>query len=70
MTKKPMADAPRDGRVILVGSVDLDNIPMRWDPDFLNPLTGKLGIWVSSDATFTWSEDQPKYGPQYWRDAE
>ena len=70
MTKKPMAFAPRDGTVVILGAEDVEEIRMRWDPNIFNPLTRRRGIWVSPDAPFSWSEDQPEYGPQYWRDAE
>lgn len=64
--RRPMSTAPRDGTTIIIGDNDCGEYPMRWNPEFKNPLIpGVVGFWVSPLNSFTWDESRG-FGPTYW----
>lgn len=63
----PMASAPRNGLSIVLGHEDCGEFVMHWEPTAENALLpGRMGLWVSLDRSFTWSEHDGA-GPGYWR---
>lgn len=69
MGRQPIATAPRDQRVIVVGHEEVGEFPMAWNPNGTNSLfaPGVVGIWEMVDGTMTWSEADD-LGPSYWRE--
>jgi hypothetical protein len=65
---RPIGDAPKDGRVIVVGAVACGEYEMAWNPAAENPLWAPdvTGMWESADRTFTWAYYEGG-GPEYWR---
>lgn len=66
--RRPIETAPRNGLSIVVGDPDCGEFVMHWNPTGTNPLVQPhdLGIWESTDRSFTWSERRGA-GPTYWR---
>lgn len=62
----PISSAPRNGTRILVGDAKCGLVSAFWDDCTVHPLTGRTGMWMSSDGTFVWSEDHGG-GPRCWR---
>ena len=62
-----MNTAPRDGRVIIVGSDDVGEFAMAWDGGAVNGLIPDVtGFWVAPDNSLTW-DASGEFGPEYWR---
>lgn len=64
----PMADAPRDGRSIILGAEDVGEICMHWNPECVNEFLapGVTGMWQTVYGGMTWHEDAV-HGPEWWR---
>lgn len=64
----PIETAPKDGRMIVVGSDDSGEFVMKWDATATNPMFAGdvVGMWVAYDGLMTWFE-HPLTGPKYWR---
>lgn len=68
MNRNLIETAPRNGKSIVVGDDDCGQFIMHWEPLAENPLVGNvMGLWVSLDRSFTWSEHDGA-GPSYWFD--
>jgi hypothetical protein len=65
---RPMAEAPKDGRIIVVGATSVGEYHMAWNPAAENPLwaPGVVGMWESADQSCTWA-DHEGGGPEWWR---
>lgn len=63
----PIASAPKDGRVIVVGHEDVGSFPMAWNPTGTNEMfaPGDIGIWEVADRSMTWRTGED--GPSHWR---
>ncbi len=66
--RQPIATAPRDGSLIVVGSDDVGEFVMRWWAFQRNAIfaPGVTGMWVDPYAGFTWTEHGGG-GPEYWK---
>ncbi len=64
--RQPIATAPRDGRVIIVGDPEVGEYPMAWNAAAANGLfAGVVGMWEAADRSFTWDESNG-CGPTGW----
>lgn len=63
-----IADAPKDGRVIIVGSAECGEYRMAWNAALENPVfaPGITGMWESADKGFSWADFEGA-GPTWWR---
>jgi hypothetical protein len=68
--RHPIATAPKDGTLIMVGDPDVGEFPMRWGHiqrnEFFAP--GSVGMWIMIDGSMTWSEADD-CGPTTWRES-
>lgn len=68
-----IATAPRDGTPIVLTWMDdgkpQDQWLMQWGHIQRNELfaPGVVGMWITPDGCFTWTEDNPKGAPTHWR---
>lgn len=67
--------APKDGRVILITSIEPDGElfevhPMQWHAIGRNGLfPGVLGMWTAPDGSYTWNGTPEEGGPTHWKPA-
>jgi hypothetical protein len=66
MTWSSITPAAKSGTPIWLRAPDMPDQLMRWDATRLNPITGEPGVWFADDSGCTWSDHDPKYGPQEW----
>lgn len=65
---RPIGEAPRDGRVIIVGAAGVGEYKMAWNAEAENPVfaPGIVGMWEAADKSFTWAHFEGG-GPEWWR---
>lgn len=66
--------APKDGTVIELTWMENDRPqeiwPMQWGHIQRNGFfPGKTGMWVATDGSLTWNDDDPDGAPTHWRAA-
>lgn len=64
---RPIATAPKDGRVIWIAHDDVGAFRMAWNPIATNEMfaPGQLGMWETIDTGMTWA-DYDDAGPDSW----
>lgn len=63
---RPMADAPRDGSLVVLMHEDAGIFTMRYGHIQRNGMfPGKVGMWVLGNGAMTW-QDTAEDGPSHW----
>lgn len=69
--KHPYATAPKNGRLIGLGSRQSGGPwPMRWDAARTNATGDVVGVWVMDTCDIIWIDRDPADAPEWWVEQE